>query len=106
MRQEERGVGSGDGEKKTKMKLLGGQTEHIVHNSLLSSTAGRHMHSGRTYHVPYDMKETVIFFLLLCITDLDIKIYYIKLNIIIVLCTLCRLIFSIYYIVIRIYLSK
>lgn len=48
--------------KKTKMKLLGGQTERIINNSLLSSAAGRHMHSGTTYHVPYDMKETLIFF--------------------------------------------
>lgn len=70
------------------MKLQGGQTQHIVNHSLLSSTAGRHMHSGRTYHVPYDMKETLIFFLLLCITDLDIKIYYyMESNIITVLCT-------------------
>lgn len=62
MKQEERGVGSSDGDKKAKMKLLGGQTEHIVNNSLLSSTAGRHVYSGRTLHVPYDMKETLMYY--------------------------------------------
>lgn len=61
MRQEERGVGSGDGDKKDKNEVTGRSDRAHCQQQLVVFNCWPSYVSGRTYHVPYDMKADLFF---------------------------------------------